>query len=186
MRHSLTLDVTGPPERSRPGVLLVPQVEVHHQSRGDSRDDLVPTPRPLLSENSHRRIPRRVFALEHPEPFGFEAIQVPHGLPQRARQMHHGGIDTDDQIQLINERRGFKKIPAFVHPVENSQACFRDLARLRTLLKVDEVDPRDAEQQGKLLQTTSSTPGILWITRTSVSSQQTTTFSNPRSFSIGR
>src|SRR6266851_8022741 len=55
-------------------VPLAPQLEVHHQSRGDSRDDLVPTPRPLLSENSHRRIPRRVLALEHPEPFGFEAI----------------------------------------------------------------------------------------------------------------
>jgi hypothetical protein len=28
--------------------------------------------------------------------------------------MHHGRIDADDQIQLINERRGFEKIPAFI------------------------------------------------------------------------
>ncbi len=75
-----------------------------------SRDHAVPIFAPFLPIQSDRGIPRTVGSVQQPAPAGVEAIQNPHGLAQRRRQVCRRRIDGNHQIQILYERRGIGEI----------------------------------------------------------------------------
>src|ERR1700679_4155813 len=62
----------------------------------------VPLARHRLPKNLHCWVPRTVVPLGHPAPACIEAVEQPHRLAERARQMRHGGVDRDHQVELID------------------------------------------------------------------------------------
>src|SRR5690606_9026261 len=53
------------------------------QCPADAVDHLLPLPLDTLSEEAHRRVPGRVFAIQHPAPIRIGAKQRPGGYPER-------------------------------------------------------------------------------------------------------
>src|SRR6187399_2080263 len=69
-------------------------------------DDRLPIAEALLAEKPRRGVPRTVAAIEEPTPVGREGQQDPDGLAQRAREVRHGGIHRDDEVELLDEAGG--------------------------------------------------------------------------------
>ena len=73
-------------------------------------DHVVPHPRLRLGEQPHRRIPRGIGSLRHPAPAAVEPVQHPDRSSQRTGRVRHRGINTDHQVQRLDQRRGVGEI----------------------------------------------------------------------------
>ena len=92
------------------------------QRQRNARDNRMPVARCILPKQPGRRVPRTVVAIEQPSPTGIVAIDQPERLAERAGEMRHGGIDGDDQIQILDQRGGIGKIMEVGRPVGDAVA----------------------------------------------------------------
>ena len=88
-------------------------MDVVSQGRGDARDDRIPVSRFILPKQPDCRVPRTVVAIEQPSPAGIVAIDQPDRFTERAGEVRYGGVDGDDQIQMLDERGGIGKVLQF-------------------------------------------------------------------------
>src|SRR3982751_862593 len=65
----------------------------------DARDDIIPVAAAALTEEPHRRIPRRIVALLHPAPVARRRQQRPDRHAERAGEGRSHRIDRDHNIK---------------------------------------------------------------------------------------
>ena len=70
-----------------------------------------------LTEQAHAGVPGRIRALPQPAEVGIAGQQQPGGAIEGARQVSHGGVDADHQIQLLHHVGGVGKVGQPAVPV---------------------------------------------------------------------
>src|SRR5690348_2391313 len=75
------------------------------QVAGDTLENGLPVPARILPIKLDRAIPRAVVALQKPAPIGIEAIEDPGRLAERGGEVRRRGVDSDDEIEICDERR---------------------------------------------------------------------------------
>jgi hypothetical protein len=69
------------------------------ESGSNALDDLLPIACARLPENSHRRIPRAVLAIEEPPPAAVISRQHPGRNSKASGEVSNRGVDGDDEIR---------------------------------------------------------------------------------------
>jgi hypothetical protein len=82
-------------------------------------DDRIPIAGPLLAEETHGGVPRRVVAIFHPPPVGIGREERPGRDAECAGEMRGHGVDGDDEVHGAHELRGLHRL---VHTVEHRDA----------------------------------------------------------------
>ncbi len=107
-------------------------VRVLCQCRRHILDHINPYPNAPLAKEAHRGIPRTIVALTLPAPIRGKRQQQPHRLLHRRRQMGHGSVHADDQVQIADQCRRIRKIMQLrccIHHADSGRLA----ARLRSV-----------------------------------------------------
>src|SRR5690349_990923 len=100
-----------------------------------------------LSENAHRRVPRRGIALYAPTPVAVQSGQQPDRLAHRPRQMCHGGVDCNNKIEGLDQRSRVQKVYTFIDSLMPLAEYFIGVTTL--LLKAHQLHARYLAQASK-------------------------------------
>src|SRR6185437_1287298 len=92
------------------------------QCRGDAADHRIPAARFVLPELPHTRIPRTVITVEQPAPARVVSIEQPQRLPKRAGKVRDRRIDRNDEVEIVDQRRGVGKVVKVAAPVDDAMA----------------------------------------------------------------
>src|SRR5262249_15367336 len=108
-----------------------------------------------LPKQSRARIPWAVLAIEQPAPACVIAVEKPEWLSKRTREMRHGRIDSNQQIQVFKCGGRIGKIAKVIGKVEYTsvQRTSTKLFDCRfPLLKTYKLAIGLIEQRGKLIE----------------------------------
>ena len=87
-----------------------------------------------------------------PAPAAVEAGEHPNGPAQAAGQMHHGGVDADQQVDRLQPRRRVGEILYALHHVEDRAIAGLDLLPRVAKLETHHPHARHIPQRGKQIQ----------------------------------
>ena len=142
-------------KRHRPDLATVPishaadadrMREALPQHVGHPAEDDVPLAEPGLPEDPHRGIPGAVLAVEHPPPLADGRERQPDRDAEPAREMGHGRVRGDDQVQQADERRGIDEVARpFARELDDREPAVQrgDLFQPIDRLNADEPHSRE-------------------------------------------
>ena len=103
------------------GQLLGRRSHVVSQIPRDLYRDGMPVGRRRLAIKPERRIPRAVATFDQPTPAWNEAVHQPDRLAEGAREVDDGGINRNDQVEVLDQRRGVGKVDHFTHEIHERE-----------------------------------------------------------------
>src|SRR4051812_35405334 len=106
------------------------------------RNHGLPVTRLWLAKQTHRWIPRRILAINHPSPVARHGEQGPHRHPERARQMGGKAVDGDHEIECAHDGGGFLDRIAAADPAGIARPFRKRLPALQGM----QLDARDSKQ----------------------------------------